>query len=252
MEISYMIFNPAGNITALVLADEYNLEQKRIINSRIMEKESKVEQVGFLSLRDRRLTMAGGEFCGNATRCAALYYIEKQQSMELEINNNKIEVGINKKQEVWCEIPIQGYRIEKIEENIYKIILKGITILVVKEIENFNNLKEIAINLIKKYKLDDDAIGVMFVDKIENIIKIYPIVWVKEIDTLFFENACGSGTIAVTMLESMLENASKEYEVIQPSGDILKTNISIKNNIVKRAILKGKIVTDNKIRKIII
>ena len=252
MEISYMIFNPAGNITALVLADEYNLEQKRIINSRIMEKESKVEQVGFLSLRDRRLTMAGGEFCGNATRCAALYYIEKQQSMELEINNNKIEVGINKKQEVWCEIPIQGYRIEKIEENIYKIILKGITILVVKEIENFNNLKEIAINLIKKYKLDDDAIGVMFVDKIENIIKIYPIVWVKEIDTLFFENACGSGTIAVTMLESMLENASKEYELIQPSGDILKTNISIKNNIVKRAILKGKIVTDNKIRKIII
>lgn len=252
MEVSYMIFNPAGNITALVLGDEYNLEQKRLINSRIMEKETIVEQVGFLSLKDRKLTMAGGEFCGNATRCAALYYMKEQQAIELEINRNKIEAGINEKGEVWCEIPIQGYKIEKIEENIYKIILKGITILVVKEIENYNDLKQSAINLIKKYNIDDDAIGVMFVDKLENNIKIYPIVWVKEIDTLFFENACGSGTIAVTMLESMLENASKEYKVIQPSGDILKTNISIKNNIVKRAILKGKIETDNKIRKIII
>ena len=28
MNISYKIFNPAGNITALVLGDEYNLEQK--------------------------------------------------------------------------------------------------------------------------------------------------------------------------------------------------------------------------------
>lgn len=28
MNISYKIFNPAGNITALVVGDEYDLEQK--------------------------------------------------------------------------------------------------------------------------------------------------------------------------------------------------------------------------------
>lgn len=113
-------------------------------------------------------------------------------------------------------------------------------------------MKQSAINLIQKYNLEDDAIGVMFVDSVENIIKIYPIVWVKKIDTLFSENACGSGTIAVTMLESWLKKSSNKYSVLQPSGDILRTEIDIEDDIVKRAILKGKIKTDNKIRKIII
>lgn len=251
MDVSYMIFNPAGNITALVIGDDYDLKQRKLINSKIMEKETGVEQVGFISEKDMKLTMAGGEFCGNATRCATLYYIGEQQSVELEINNNKIKAGINKKSEVWCEVPIEEYIIEKICENIYKVILKGITILVVKNITYYNDLKQSAVNLIKKYNLDDDAIGVMFVDNVENIIKIYPIVWVKEIDTLFFENACGSGTIAVTMLESWLKKSSNKYNVMQPSGDVLKTEIDMEDDIVKRAILKGKIKTDNKIRKIV-
>ena len=216
MNISYKIFNPAGNITALVLGDEYNLEQKKLINKKIMEQEPKVEQVGFISQKYKRLTMAGGEFCGNATRCATLYYIEKQQSIELEINNNKIKAGINEKEEVWCKIPIEQYKIIKIHKNIYKVLLKGITILVVNDIKNYKNFKQNARGLIKKYNLDDDAVGVMFVDRVENIIKIYPIVWVREIDTLFFENACGSGTIAVAMLESWLTNTSREYHVMQP------------------------------------
>lgn len=252
MEVSYMIFDPAGNITALVIGGEYDLEQRKLINTKIMEKETEVEQVGFISKKDMKLTMAGGEFCGNATRCATLYYLGEQQSLELQINNNKIKAGINEKLEIWCEVPIEEYNIQKICKAIYKVILKGITILVVKNIASYNNLKQSAINLIQKYNLDDDAIGVMFVDSVENIIKIYPIVWVKEIDTLFFENACGSGTIAVTMLESWLKKSSNKYSVMQPSGDILKTEIDIEDDIVKRAILNGKIKTDNKIRKIII
>lgn len=252
MDVSYMIFNPAGNITALVIGDEYNLEQRKLINSRIMEKESYIEQVGFLSQKNMKLTMAGGEFCGNATRCATLYYIKEQQIIELEINNNKIKAGINDKSEIWCEVPIEEYNIEKMCENIYKVTLKGITILVVKNIEKYSDLKQSAMKLIQKYSLDDDAIGVMFVDNVENIIKIYPVVWVKEIDTFFMENACGSGTIAVTMLESWLKKSSNKYNVIQPSGGILKTEINIEGNMVKRAILIGKIETDNKIKKIIV
>lgn len=252
MDVSYMIFNPAGNITALVIGDEYNLEQRRLINSRIMEREKNVEQVGFLSQKYRRLTMAGGEFCGNATRCAAFYYLGEKQTIELEINNNKINVGINEKSEVWCEVPVEEYTIDKICKNLYKVKLKGITILVVKNVAYYSDLKQSAANLIQKYNLDDDAIGIMFVDNVENIIKIYPIVWVKEIDTLFFENACGSGTIAVTMLESWLKKFSNNYNVMQPSGSILKTEINIEGNMVKKAILIGKIETDNKIKEIIV
>ena len=217
-----------------------------------MEKEPKVEQVGFLSQKYRRLTMAGGEFCGNATRCATLHYIEEQQSIELEINNHIINAGINEKEGVWCEIPIEQYKITKINKNIYKVVLKGITILVVKDIIGYKNFKQNAKELINTYNLNDDAVGVMLVDRVGSIIKMYPIVLVREIDTLFFENACGSGTIAVAMLESWLTNTSREYHIMQPSGETLIAEIAIKNNVIERAILKGKIKVDNKIREIVI
>ncbi len=252
MDISYKIYNPAGNITALVLGDEYDLKQKKLINNMIMEKEPKVEQVGFVSKKYKRLTMAGGEFCGNASRCATLYYTENQQNIELEVNNYKIKAGVDKKNKVWCEIPIEQYKIIKINENIYKVILKGITILVVENATNYKNVKQDARELIQKYNLKDDAVGVMFVERIKKHIKIYPIVWVRMIDTLFFENACGSGTVAISMLESWLTQKTNKYAIKQPSGDFLETEITIKNNSIVKAILKGKITTDNKIRKVII
>ena len=80
--------------------------------------------------------------------------------------------------------------------------------------------------------------------------KMYPAVWVKSIDTLFLENACGSGTIGVTMLETFLSQESGTYKIKQPSGDILETEIEIENGIIVRAILKGDIKTDNEIREI--
>jgi len=250
MEVKYIIYNPAGNITALVIGDDYNLEQRKQINDAIMKKELNVEQVGFLSKEKIKLTMAGGEFCGNATRCAALYYIKKKRRIELEINKQKIKTGIDQNRNIWCEIPIEGYQILKLKNGIYKVILKGITILVVKNEQDYIDLKEKSKKIIKKYNIDDNAVGVMFVNKMKEDIKIYPIVWVKEVDTLFYENACGSGTIAVTMIESILRNKSGSYCVMQPSGDILETTIILENGRITKAILKGRIDTDNEIKEI--
>jgi len=250
MKVKYSIYNPAGNITSLVFGDEYNLKQRKQINDAIMKKELNVEQVGFLSKEKIKLTMAGGEFCGNATRCAALYYIKKKRRIELEINKQKIKTGIDQNRNIWCEIPIEGYQILKLKNGIYKVILKGITILVVKNEQDYIDLKEKSKKIIKKYNIDDNAVGVMFVNKMKEDIKIYPIVWVKEVDTLFYENACGSGTIAVTMIESILRNKSGSYCVMQPSGDILETTIILENGRITKAILKGRIDTDNEIKEI--
>ncbi|MGM9970699.1 MAG: hypothetical protein ACI35S_09940 [Anaeroplasma sp.] len=252
MKIEYKLYNPAGNVTALVIGDKYNLKQRKLINYIIMEKESNVEQVGFLSREKAKLTMAGGEFCGNAARCATLHYIGKENNIELEINNIIVKTGIDKNKKIWCEIPIEEYKIIKLQNKIYKIILKGITLLVIKENIRYKNLKQKAINIIKNYNINDDAIGVIFAEKKEKYIKIYPVVLVQKIDTIFLENACGSGTIAVSMLESLLEGKSNKYSIKQPSEEFLETEIIIINGIIKKAILKGKIKADNKIRKIII
>jgi len=252
MEVKYIIYNPAGNITALVIGDDYNLEQRKQINDAIMKKELNVEQVGFLSKEKIKLTMAGGEFCGNGARCAVLYYIKKKRQIELQINQQKIKAGIDKDKKIWCEIPIEGYKILKLENETYRVMLKGITILVVKNKQNYIDLKEEAKKIIKRYNIYDNAVGVMFVEKTKEHIEIYPIVWVKDINTLFYENACGSGTIAVTMIETLLTEKNNKYCVIQPSKDVLETEITIKNGIITKTILKGKIETDNEIKEIII
>lgn len=252
MIIEYLIYNPSGNITALVIGDKYDKKQRRQINDAIMKSNIDVEQVGFLSTQTAKLTMAGGEFCGNATRCAALYYLKDKEIIELETNNQKIKAGTDKNKNIWCEIPIEEYKILKINDDIYKIKLKGITILVVKKTKIYKNLKDDAKKFIEGYDIDDEAVGVMFVERIKEYIKMYPIVWVKNINTLFFENACGSGTIAVTMLEAVLAERSNKYCVLQPSGEFLETEINIKDKKIIKAILKGKIKTDNKIKKLTI
>ena len=69
------IFDPTGNITALVESPVAPEEQSAAA-ARIMERFPQVEQVGFVRLPQEtaapvELRMAGGEFCGNASMSAA-------------------------------------------------------------------------------------------------------------------------------------------------------------------------------------
>ena len=69
------IFDPTGNITALVESPVAPEEQSAVA-ARIMERFPQVEQVGFVRLPREsaapvELCMAGGEFCGNASMSGA-------------------------------------------------------------------------------------------------------------------------------------------------------------------------------------
>jgi diaminopimelate epimerase len=78
-EIKYCIFDPTGNITALV---ETGVEEARQpeVASLIMSRHPDVEQIGFVCFSEQNgdadvsLRMAGGEFCGNATMSAAALF----------------------------------------------------------------------------------------------------------------------------------------------------------------------------------
>jgi len=98
--IEYCVFDPTGNITALVTT-AVDPEDQPAAAAQVMRGEPAVEQVGFVrfagaaggagaaagpageAVRDAsgtdgqppvRLRMAGGEFCGNATMCSAALY----------------------------------------------------------------------------------------------------------------------------------------------------------------------------------
>lgn len=253
MKVNYKIYNPAGNITALVIGDNYTLEERRKINDEIMRKDSSIEQVGFVSMKEKRLTMAGGEFCGNATRSAILYY-QMKESESIKINNQCIKGGIEDKNLVWCALPVNNYKLNIIDRDIYEVVLEGITIVVISEnlskVYLSKDIKSEAKKIINKYNIyDNDAIGVMFLEKNKNL-KINPVVWVKSIDTLFLENACGSGTIAISILKTVLEPHCNRYTIEQPSGEILETKIKSENGMVTKVILSGKIYQDEEVKEI--
>ena len=64
----YRIFDPTGNVTALV-EDAVEPALQPEAAAEIMRVHPEVEQVGFVSLNGAlpSLRMAGGEFCGNAS-----------------------------------------------------------------------------------------------------------------------------------------------------------------------------------------
>lgn len=66
--LNYKILNPGGNKTAIVIGNEYSNEDKKKINDKILEENSDVEQVGFISKKENKLEMAGGEFCMNRSK----------------------------------------------------------------------------------------------------------------------------------------------------------------------------------------
>lgn len=260
--IRYTICKPGGNDTALVYGTDYTSSEKKCINDAIMAKHPNVEQVGFIDLNKRpELQMAGGEFCGNATRSAANVYLSaKEGNIEIVVNGKDIiNAGVDCMKNAWCEIPLYygDDMITEKEAGIYIVKMNGMISVVIQEnvaskyLENKDDLKKIGMDFIHKYNLEfSEAVGVMFCETINGKLKINPVVWVKSIDTLFYETACGSGTTAVAMVQTYLEGKNKEMDIIQPSGMIIIANIMMDNQKICKAIISGQVESDNTIYSI--
>lgn len=262
-QVEYMNFIPGGNKTALVLNNDYSDSDMKLINDEILSKDATIEQVGFLNNKGKyELKMAGGEFCGNATRSAVFYYLKGNAGkLKIKVNSKDIiEAEVSQNKEVICEMPIikNSKQVKKLDDDIYMVKLNGMTSIIVEEnlskkyLSDKENLKNIGMKFIEKYNLKDrEAVGVIFLEN-ENGLKIHPIVWVKKIDTLFYETACGSGTIATAMVKTFISGQNQILEILQPSGMIIKSNTKIKNNIIYKASISGQVKSDFQVKRLII
>ena len=257
-QVKYSIYRPSGNDTAFVYGLNYTKEQKKKINDAIMAKHANVEQVGFVEIGKRpELQMAGGEFCGNATRSAASIYLNgKEGNLQMLVNSKDvINTGIDENGKAWCEIPLYHGNdvIREIEHGVFIVKMNGmISVVVQKEVAkkflvNKENLKSEGMNLIHKYKLENsEAVGIMFCEIEQELLKINPIVWVKAIDTLFYETACGSGTTAVCMVEAFLKKQNQKIDILQPSGLVITASVINEEGHISKATISGNVETDGK------
>lgn len=255
---NYKILNPGGNKTAIVMDENYTKEQKKEINDRILKENSDVEQVGFISKEEKKLQMAGGEFCVNATRCAIWEYL-KGECGEIELSvsgyKDKITGGISRKKDVYVNLKInrkiRDILERKGEFNLVK--LDGILLAVVDEenskryIRNLRKDENKAKNqwkeIMKTFGTLENAVGIILLERENEKIKINPIIWVKTIDTLYYETACGSGSLATAIYKNNLEGI-ENLEILQPSGFCIKINLKKEQEMIQNVRISGKVMEE--------
>lgn len=239
--ISICIANPAGNITIFVL-DPFPRSQYQAVAGRLLAMEElQGEQVAFVTGPDS-LEMCGLEFCGNASRSFALMKAKKEgvqghAVMDISVSgcSERLQVVVDTSNNYTkIKMPLPRDVAAPDDEDIARtdtlcslmtgsriVDMDGIIHVVVRDKaptrENFD--------VIKGYingKFDPPAMGVMFYDTARNVLT--PVVYVKDVDTTYFEGSCGSGSTAVAAAFCQEEKTGTfSFTLPQPAGTITAT-----------------------------
>ncbi len=253
----FTCMRPGGNDTALVSGIPSSQKLRSEINKRIMKKHRNIEQVGFVNLdkNSPELVMAGGEFCGNATRSTAWKFLDgKPGNIEIKVSGveNKLKAGITEAGHAFAQMPIfdNPKFIIPDEDNPgnYTVQMEGITHYIDFDTEKLKDLtneeiKKLGMREIKKRKLDDGpAAGAIYVIEKKNQIHIVPIIYVKAINTEFLESGCGSGTTALGMVMALKARKSiKNVPIYQPSDLPITVSVKYENNKFVYAQISGPV-----------
>ncbi len=231
---------PSGNTTAVVFDQLLDVGREEL-NSFVMaawkDKEGdrpEVEQCCFVTTPcDRRamarVEMFGGEFCGNATRSVIRLLTEgKDYEGLIEVSgvDRPLSFGVSD-EIVSLEMPLpeDGKQAERFEEGTL-VQLDGISQLVVTDaVKQLDQTpREMLLGLLEQNKYElagQPAVGVTYYDEASKNATFC--VWVREVNTIFDETACGSGTCAIGVALALNEKQDQKLEVIQPSGESIVT-----------------------------
>lgn len=249
------IIRPGGN-DQLLIKGNVDKQYRRALNDEMIKRFPNVEQVSFYEFDDKkntgRLELAGGEFCGNATRSLAYLLLNgKTGTIRLKVSGAKrlLTTGVRRPDTAFAQMPIITNRkfVEKISEKLFRVDLEGITHLVSYEnVPEFEpeDLKNYAKKILEENKLlfSVPAAGVMFVEKQSSELVLRPVVWVRDIETILYETACASGTTAVGLCES-LKNKNDYFKtsVQQPSGQSMSIEIIKNGQWFRKATIDGPV-----------
>lgn len=251
--IEWIRVNPAGNITCLVTTKvprEFYLD---VANRLLSLPGEDFEQVGFI-IDETTMEMAGQEFCGNASRSFGLWAarekgIKGKSNIMVNVSGLKkpFEVFIDTKTNFTCASMPLPRESESISEGmimgcpkVMRVDLAGIMHFVVLDVPYSDHI----FSSIKDYGMahfNPAALGVMFVDS-KNYTMV-PIVYVKEVNTIYNEGSCGSGTVAaIIALEEKCAQGGNIFKckLLQPRGEICATLYKCENTI-KEITIEGPI-----------
>lgn len=247
------ITKPSGNDTGLIRGIVPVALKKRL-NDAVEKKYANVEQVGFYEFDKKnnrgKLEMAGGEFCGNATRSTAYLLLKGkigELSMQVTGVSRTLLAGVKKENTAFTEIPIYNdfSSVEKLSPRVVKVEIEGITHLITKRPSGTpEELKQKAKKLLEKFDLltTRKCSGVMYLSESDDQVIMDPIVWIRDITTLYYETACASGATAVGVWKAS-QNSKRQTNLAlqQPSGENLYVTVNKTKKQFESAFIEGSL-----------
>lgn len=274
-KIKIIVADPAGNITIFV-KDRFERSMYPGVARQLLAMESLGgEQVAFIldapscGRAQGKMEMCGLEFCGNGSRSFGLIRAKKMGiegkgsvfvdvsgcdeilTIEVDTNINYTKVKMPNPVKV-SKIDLSSLAIDD-AKNSYDALgsvdvvdFGGIMHLIIRGIEatekNFEAIKDFIMA-----KFNPPAMGVMFCDgemKREGntlVCPMTPVVYVKDVDTTYFEGSCGSGTTACAAAMGLeMGDGIHRFIFPQPAG-VIESTAHISGGMVEKIFIEGKV-----------
>ncbi len=249
MNQTFVITAAGGNGTAIRILERALSRAEYAAGGRVLGKDGEkfgAEQAGFLIPSVNHFEMAGGEFCGNAARSAALLFSRIRNTSEVSFTMSgydgmvratvtESEVADPFVECIFVGLPTTQNDITLSNGQQVSIVdLGGIVHVIIEapfpsDPSDYETTHRLIVRELD-FK-ERGAVGVVWLERTEGKVRIYPVVWVKEVDTFFFEQSCGSGSIAaskVTKSSSITQPTGKDIEVeITPNEVILRSFMEV-------------------------
>lgn len=228
-EYTVAVLDPAGNVTAIVCSDVPAAERARVAAQILRLPELGIEQVAFLTAPrsggEIRLEMMGGEFCGNALRCAGFYQALRTGAQGKSCVFAEIS-GADGVQPVMADtaegtastvmpLPLSVQPAGWADVQAARVTFAGITHFVIDCAQPDETLVQRAIAAAP----EASAVGAIFLDRAHGSIK--PVVFVRETASCVAENSCASGSVATAVvLTADFVDGITEIGIGQPGGTL--------------------------------
>ena len=261
--LSFTKWSPSGNTTLLFPAESVaGALQAATASQALMPHLLGGEQAGFCHLRERRLRMAGGEFCVNATRAfGALLALEAARSARQEgayrdapqeyafavqVSGWQGPVGVRVRGSLpeWhvaADLALPACPVQQPAPGVTLVRLPGIAHLLLDERHVFpEDFLAASALLRREYRLEAlPASGVVWWRQVQHQLKMFPVVHVRDAGTTCLENACGSGALALG-LRLCPAGARRVFTILQPGGEPLTVTVDRQDGDM-RATVEGPV-----------
>lgn len=264
--IKITVANPAGNITIFVHDKFERADYAKVAEQLLGMEEYAAEQVAFVldapecGRAEGKMEMCGLEFCGNATRTFGLLL-----ARELGISGEgKVFVDVSGSDEIltvevntdsgYTRVKMPAYLAVRTADmqsifaekgkSVTAVDFGGIIHFILKDItasaENFEKIKQFVYA-----DSNPPAFGAMFYDTAAG--KLTPVVYVKDVDSTYFEGSCASGTASCAIaFGSEKPDGDYRFSFPQPAGTI-DASVEVRNGRVQTAYIEGPVEIDEPI-----